>query len=434
LAWNALDDPQKLARKQLEIGRLATAKLTVYELVNLRDRVLGGSLSAIAMEDVVRAVDPALCAGKTTPNFCFNRAKAFSEHLAELTRRCRQPDADLLGNSSPSVSLGSGPWVKKRRGKKTSKTSQQQEKIIGSPPRSPSKQASRNTPAKKHKPWKTPTKQQAASRLGVQISDMKSQLTCSKERHEKSTACIQKQQSALTEQRHQILHQQRQISDLEKEAIAARQGALTNELHAAQQDSLASDKQSSGKEAETLVPDQHSKLQQCVEKLSQEASAATKHATSLERRNVKLECDVLEHKQRSSKLKSSNDGLQTKSLEQESALQDLRRLLKQKISSLTSLEEREKARKQQVAHSVTADRRQQQRQQPPRAIARCAGTCFGRTTSCSAFLSALFFVSDLCNFHLFYKLQNDRTKHQTNCARTKTHCVLTEPPPPFPTN
>jgi hypothetical protein len=162
--------------------------------VKLRDRVVGGSLGAIAMEDVVRSVDPAFCAGKSGDFFCYLRAKVFSDRLAELRKRGRKSDADLLGNSSPSVSLASGPWVKKgaRRGKKTSKTSPQ-EKVIGSPPRSPSKQPSRNTPAKKHKLWNTPSKQQAASRLGVQISDMKSQLTSSKERHEKSTACIQKQ-------------------------------------------------------------------------------------------------------------------------------------------------------------------------------------------------------------------------------------------------
>ena len=50
MAWDALDEHQKLARKQLEISRLSTAKLTVYELLKLRDRVVGGSLSAIAME------------------------------------------------------------------------------------------------------------------------------------------------------------------------------------------------------------------------------------------------------------------------------------------------------------------------------------------------------------------------------------------------
>jgi hypothetical protein len=70
LAWDALDEHQKLARKQLEISRLSTAKLTVYELLKLRDRVVGGSLSAIAMEEVVRSLDPAFCAGKEDPLFC----------------------------------------------------------------------------------------------------------------------------------------------------------------------------------------------------------------------------------------------------------------------------------------------------------------------------------------------------------------------------
>jgi hypothetical protein len=105
-----------------------------------------------------------------------------------------------------------------------------------------------------------------------------------------------------------------------------------------------------------------------MEELSQEASAATKLATSLERRNVKLEGDVHQQKQHKSKLKLSNDKLQDLTLDQQSALQTLQRLLKQKSSSLQELEEREEARKQQVVHSVTADRRQQQRQQPPRAI------------------------------------------------------------------
>jgi hypothetical protein len=103
LAWDALDDPQKLACKQLEINRLATTKCTVYELVKLRNRVVGGSLGAIAMEDVVRSVDPAFCAGKSSRYFSYFRAKAFSDRLAELTRNKRKSDADLLGNSSPSL-------------------------------------------------------------------------------------------------------------------------------------------------------------------------------------------------------------------------------------------------------------------------------------------------------------------------------------------
>ena len=60
MAWVALDEPEKVARKKVEITRLAISKLTVRDLVNLSERVVGGFLTAVAMGEVVGAVDPTL--------------------------------------------------------------------------------------------------------------------------------------------------------------------------------------------------------------------------------------------------------------------------------------------------------------------------------------------------------------------------------------
>ena len=53
MAWVALDEPEKVARKEVET-RLTASKFTVCELVELLGRVTGGFLNAIAMEEVVR--------------------------------------------------------------------------------------------------------------------------------------------------------------------------------------------------------------------------------------------------------------------------------------------------------------------------------------------------------------------------------------------
>ena len=151
LVWVALDGPEKFARKQLEFIQLQASKLTVCEFVELLGLVTGGFLNAIAMEEVVSAVDPTFCTGKSNPTYCYDRARAFSDRIQQLTREGRKSDADALGGSSPSVSLGGGPWAKakhkKGRGKKSSK-SRQGKQTTDSPPRSPFMQAPRNTPAK----------------------------------------------------------------------------------------------------------------------------------------------------------------------------------------------------------------------------------------------------------------------------------------------
>ena len=127
LAWVDLDEPQKVSRKKLESSRLTASKFTVCELVELLGRVTGGFLNAIAMEEVVSAVDPTFCTGRSNPIFCYNRTKSFFDRLRDLTWNGRKSDADALGGSSASVSLASGPWTKAKRkkkmGKKSSKSS-----------------------------------------------------------------------------------------------------------------------------------------------------------------------------------------------------------------------------------------------------------------------------------------------------------------------
>ena len=64
LVWVDLNEPQKVYRKQLEFIQLEASKLTVCELVELFGCVTGGFLNAIAMEEVVSAVDPTLGTGR----------------------------------------------------------------------------------------------------------------------------------------------------------------------------------------------------------------------------------------------------------------------------------------------------------------------------------------------------------------------------------
>ena len=89
LAWVGLDEPQKVSRKKLESSRLTASKFTVFELVELLGRVTGGFLNAIAMEEVVSAVDPTFCTGKSNPTYCYDRARAFSDRIQQLTREGR---------------------------------------------------------------------------------------------------------------------------------------------------------------------------------------------------------------------------------------------------------------------------------------------------------------------------------------------------------
>ena len=60
MAWVALDEPEKVTRKEDETRRLAISNLTVCGLVKLGERVTGGFLTAVAMGEVVGAVDPTL--------------------------------------------------------------------------------------------------------------------------------------------------------------------------------------------------------------------------------------------------------------------------------------------------------------------------------------------------------------------------------------
>ena len=64
LAWVDLDEHQKVSRKKLEFIQLQASKLAVCELVELLGLVTGGFLNAIAMEEVVSAVDPTLGTGR----------------------------------------------------------------------------------------------------------------------------------------------------------------------------------------------------------------------------------------------------------------------------------------------------------------------------------------------------------------------------------
>jgi len=93
LAWVALDDPEKVARKKVEITRLAISKLTVCDLVKLSERVVGGFLTAVALGEVVGAVDPTFCRPKNL-TFWHTRAQPFSDRL----------------NPFASAILGGGTW------------------------------------------------------------------------------------------------------------------------------------------------------------------------------------------------------------------------------------------------------------------------------------------------------------------------------------
>ena len=343
MAWVALDEPEKVARKKVEITRLAISKLTVRDLVNLSERVVGGFLTAVAMGEVVGAVDPTFCRPKD-PTLWHTRAQAFSGRLKDLIRRGRKSDADALGGSSPSVSLGSGPWAKAKRKKKTGKkssNSREQKQATDSPPRSPFKQPPRSTPPKKQKQSNTPTKQpapltqQAASWHRVQMQDLRSQLKSQEGRHGK--------QQLVTEMEMDVLRQDARTARHEIEKATANTPTRLERSHSSLQKEQNQDK----------VSHQHSsEIQQTVQKLAAEAAAAAKSEKALQRVNVKQIQQIQQIQQHASQLHVKNNELGAQLVEAKSTATKNWRLLQQKISSLGLLQKREKLREQQVVQAV----------------------------------------------------------------------------------
>ena len=350
MAWVALDEPEKVARKKIEITRLAISKLTVCDLVKLSERVVGGFLTAVAMGEVVGAVDPTFCRPKD-PTFWHTRAQAFSGRLKDLIRRGRKSDADALGGSSPSVSLGSGPWAKAKRKKKTGKkssNSRERKQATDSPPRSPFKQPPRSTPPKKQKQSNTPTKQpapltqQAASWHRVQMQDLRSQLKSQEGRHGKQQqASDQRVEGLVTEM--DVLRQEARTARHEIEKVTVNTPTRLERSHSSLQEEQKQDK----------VSHQHSsEIQQTVQKLAAEAAAAAKSEKALQRVNVKQIQQIQQIQQHASQLHVKNNELGAQLVEAKSTATKNWRLLQQKISSLGLLQKREKLREQQVVQAV----------------------------------------------------------------------------------